>query len=323
MSRLQGKYLATGAVDARVLATDAVETAKIKNAAVTAEKLADSCISAMSKIDSAILNVANGLVKLDGSSKIPVTLLPNAILEYKGIFTPGTTVLKDYADGATAAEHIGDVYRASAAGEHDFGPSTPRLVTFEIGDYAICNENGVWERADTSDAVVSVNGKQGVVTLGTDDVAEGSTNKYFTDARAKSAAVSDAIVDGVTDVAPSQNAVYDALALKASASALSDLEGRVTTAEVDIDDLQTAVANAAAKSALHTLTSGEITAKSFDLPTSPLNTAYGAIYLCPVNGIPQVHSVDFTVSGAAISWNGLGMDELTLVAGDQIKVIYY
>jgi hypothetical protein len=38
---------------------------------------------------------------------------------------------------------------------------------------------------------------------------------------AKSATVADAIVNGVVDVAPSQNAVFDALALKADASALS------------------------------------------------------------------------------------------------------
>lgn len=48
----------------------------------------------------------------------------------------------------------------------------------------------------------------------TDAVAEGSLNLYFTDARAKAAAVGDAIVDGITDKAPSQNAVFDALALK-------------------------------------------------------------------------------------------------------------
>jgi len=88
--------------------------------------------------------------------------------------------------------------------------------------------------------VVSVNGQTGVVVLDTDDVSEGATNKYyasslfdadlatkdtddlaegatnlyFTEARAKAAAVADAITDGVTDVAPSQNAVFDALALK-------------------------------------------------------------------------------------------------------------
>lgn len=48
----------------------------------------------------------------------------------------------------------------------------------------------------------------------TDNLTEGSTNLYFTTARARAAAVADAIVDGVTDVAPSQNAVFDALALK-------------------------------------------------------------------------------------------------------------
>lgn len=51
-------------------------------------------------------------------------------------------------------------------------------------------------------------------TKTTDDLTEGVTNLYFTAARAKAAAVADAIVNGVVDVAPSQNAVFDALALK-------------------------------------------------------------------------------------------------------------
>lgn len=48
----------------------------------------------------------------------------------------------------------------------------------------------------------------------TDNVPEGAANLYHTTARARAAAVSDAIEDGVTDVAPSQNAVFDALAGK-------------------------------------------------------------------------------------------------------------
>lgn len=52
----------------------------------------------------------------------------------------------------------------------------------------------------------------------TDALSEGATNLYFTDARAKSAAVADSITDSVTDVAPSQNAVFDALAGKADSS---------------------------------------------------------------------------------------------------------
>jgi hypothetical protein len=81
--------------------------------------------------------------------------------------------------------------------------------------------------------VQSVNGETGTVVLDSDDIAEGSSNLYFTEARAKSAAVADSITDGVTDVAPSQNAVFDALALKADESDLTLVEGRIDTLEAD------------------------------------------------------------------------------------------
>ena len=96
--------------------------------------------------------------------------------------------------------------------------------------------------------VDSVNGQTGVIVLDTDDISEGVTNLYHTAARAKAAAVvnstagsetdqapsvsaiksyvntqadakvADAITDGITTVAPSQNAVFDALALKEDAA---------------------------------------------------------------------------------------------------------
>lgn len=50
-------------------------------------------------------------------------------------------------------------------------------------------------------------------TLDTSVVPENG-NLYYTTTRARTDAVDDAIVDAVTDVAPSQNAVFDALALK-------------------------------------------------------------------------------------------------------------
>ena len=54
----------------------------------------------------------------------------------------------------------------------------------------------------------------GNISLTTQNISEHSSNLYFTTARAKSATVADAINNGTTDVAPSQNAVFDALALK-------------------------------------------------------------------------------------------------------------
>jgi hypothetical protein len=50
--------------------------------------------------------------------------------------------------------------------------------------------------------------------VNTDELAEGTTNLYFTDGRAQSAVVTQVITDGVTNKAPSEDAVFDALALK-------------------------------------------------------------------------------------------------------------
>ncbi len=52
------------------------------------------------------------------------------------------------------------------------------------------------------------------LTGNANDVQIASTITQYTDSQAKAAAVSDSITDGITDVAPSQNAVFDALAGK-------------------------------------------------------------------------------------------------------------
>jgi len=72
-----------------------------------------------------------------------------------------------------------------------------------------------------------------------DAVPEGSSNLYFTDSRARAAAVADVINDGVVNVAPSQNSVFDALAAKQTAidgkqaldSDLTALAGLTATAD--------------------------------------------------------------------------------------------
>lgn len=186
---------------------------------------------------------ALGVATLDGGGKVPVAQLPSAIMEYVGVWnaTTNSPTLADFADEATAGDKVGDVYRVSVAGSQNLGSGA---ISFEIGDYVICNRSGKWEKSDTTDAVASVNGKFGVVVLTADDVLEAAvtpTNLYFTEARAKAAAVADAIVDGVTDVAPSQNAVYDALALKAndsvvvkSVNGVSPTAGAVTLTTSDI-----------------------------------------------------------------------------------------
>ena len=57
------------------------------------------------------------------------------------------------------------------------------ITDWNVGDWAIFN-GGVWQKVDNTDAVVSVNGFTGAVSLTTSNISEG-TNLYYTDARAR------------------------------------------------------------------------------------------------------------------------------------------
>ena len=111
----------------------------------------------------------NGYASLDGSGKIPVTELPNAIMTYQGTWNANTNTpaIEDGMTGATA----GDVYRVSVAGTQDLGSGN---ISFEIGDYCIYN-GSTWEKADTTDAVSQINGKTGEVDLVASDILTDET----------------------------------------------------------------------------------------------------------------------------------------------------
>lgn len=178
--------------------------------------------------------VANGVVPLDAGNKISAAFLPNSVMELQGYWDASTNT-PTLVDGTG---NPGDVWEVEVAGTVNFGSGS---IIFKVGDWAVYAADAKWHRSINSNEVVSVNGLTGAVTLDTDDVSEGSTNLYYTsarfntafaakstdgltegvtnlyytNARAKAAAVADVITDGVTDVAPSQNAVFHALALKA------------------------------------------------------------------------------------------------------------
>lgn len=107
---------------------------------------------------------ANGYASLDGSGKIPVAQLPNSIMEYQGVWNASTNT-PTLANGTGNA---GDVYRVSVGG-------TQLGLTFDAGDYAIYN-GSTWEKSDATDAVTSVAGKTGAVTLVKGDVGLGNVD---------------------------------------------------------------------------------------------------------------------------------------------------
>jgi hypothetical protein len=156
------------------------------------------------KIESSEKGANNGVATLDAGGKVPVSQLPNSVMEFKGVFDPASATFTD------AAGNAGDVWLASAAGSYDAGSGS---ITYAIGDWAVHN-GSIFQKSLNSNSVVSVNGQTGVVSLSTDNVSEGSSNLYFTSSRAKTAAVLNTLAGSETDQAPSVSAVNTALSGK-------------------------------------------------------------------------------------------------------------
>lgn len=98
-------------------------------------------------------------------------------MEYKGLWN-ATTNSPALTDGSG---NNGDVYQVSTAGTQ-FTPS----ITFAVGDKVVYNgTTAKYEKWDMTDAVISVNGQNGIVVLDSDDIAEGVANLYHTDERSQ------------------------------------------------------------------------------------------------------------------------------------------
>jgi len=71
---------------------------------------------------------------------------------------------------------------------------------------------------------------------------------------------------------------------------------------------------------LITISAEDQSSKSFALsqtPTTPAN-----LNLFPLGAPKQIYGIDFTVSGATVSWNGMGLDGF-LLEGEQVEVRYF
>jgi hypothetical protein len=98
-------------------------------------------------------------------------------LEYKGSYNATTN-----SPDLTSSEK-GDFYIVSVGG-------TLAGITLDVGDHIVFNQDAaspitsaMFDKIDNTDAVASVNAQTGVVVLDTDDIAEGTTNLYYTNAR--------------------------------------------------------------------------------------------------------------------------------------------
>jgi len=218
MAQIKTKFLEDSAITSDKINDGAVTSAKLN---ATLDLPAGATRNGNDLIDAADVAVANGVASLDGSGKLPSAQLPVSTVEYLGAWNAST----NSPSLADASGTNGDMYRVSVGGTQDLGSGSQ---TFAAGDAIIYN-GSIWQKIPSEDLVQSVNGAQGVVVLDTDDISDAAatnkyyssslfnsdfssksttdlsegTNLYFTDARARTAAVADAISDGVTNIAPS------------------------------------------------------------------------------------------------------------------------
>lgn len=220
MAQISRKFIRNNAVDGTKIQLQNNQTIRGRNAANTADidilkvnasnqiELASiPKVGSQNLLDASLLSANNGIATLDAGGKIPASQLPTTIMTYEGTWNAST-------NSPTLADGTGDtgmVYLVSVSGTQNLGSGS---ISFAAGDWVVYN-GSIWQKSVNSNSVASVNGQTGVVTLSTDNISEGITNKYFTDGRAQSAVISQSITNEVTDKAPSENAVFDALALKA------------------------------------------------------------------------------------------------------------
>jgi len=117
--------------------------------------------------------VNNGVAELDAGGKVPIAQLPSTIMEYKGTWNANTNV-PILVDGTG---DNGDVYLCSVSGTQNLGSGSQ---TFSEGDWIVYN-GSIWQKSINSNAVVSVNGQQGVVSLSTDNISDFTNKRYVSD----------------------------------------------------------------------------------------------------------------------------------------------
>lgn len=225
MAQLKTKFIEDGAVTNAKVASG-IDAAKLGDGSVSNTEFqrlngltGDIQTQLDAKVDDSEKGVAGGVATLDGGGKVPASQLPNSVMEFKGLFDPGTATFTDGTGNA------GDVWQASAAGSYDAGSGS---ITYAIGDWAV-HSGSIFQKSLNSNAVASVNGFTGIVVLDSDDVAEGSSNLYFSNERAQ-----DAVGAALTDTASIDFTYNDGA---------GTIEAAVLPAGVDHDSLSNFVAN--------------------------------------------------------------------------------
>ena len=162
ITSLTGEATASGPGAASVTLDNSAVTGKV----LTGVNITGGSISATDSILTAFGKVQNQINGLIGGSI------------YQGTWNANTNT-PTLTSGVGTRGHY---YIVSVAGSTNLDGFTD----WNLGDWAIF-DGSAWQQVDNTDAVTSVNGFTGAVSLTTDNISEGSANLYFLDSRARAA----------------------------------------------------------------------------------------------------------------------------------------
>lgn len=214
-------------VNAQGIITSATQLTAADIPSLTLAKITDAGTAASKNVGTAAGNVP----VLDSGAKIAIALIPDITLSK--VSDAGTAAGKDVGTAAGNVPVLGSdgkldesVLPAIALTDTFTVASETAMLALDAqkGDIAIrTDENKTyiltadgastlanWVMLKTPDCkVLSVNGKTGAVTLTTDNVAEGSANLYFTEARATANFNTNFAAKSVTGLSDGANVVLD------------------------------------------------------------------------------------------------------------------
>lgn len=241
----------------------------------------------------------NGIATLDAQGKLQFAQIP-------AIAITDVYVVQNIAARDALIIEEGDVAKVIQAELASDGVTyVPRTYIYAVDN---ASQIGSWIEIQTESDVMSVAGKIGHVTLDTGDVSEKAGGPfYFTDARAKTAAVVDSIMGGQHDQAPSVFA--------AKAYIDQEVSGAKTYTDQQLDMLSIAMPEYKS----FTLVAQDVTNGYVDLDFIPLKPP-----LVIRQGLVGRFGYDFSYSGARITFIGeWAVGGLTAIElGDVVEVHY-
>ncbi len=141
---------------------------------------ADDIGSGVADANTVLMGDQSWMTLLAGG-KIDSGLLPSSVtsgLKYQGSWNANTNAPTISSGPDTA----GNFYIVDVAGS----TTVDGVSTWDVGDW-IVNNGSIWERVPSTSAISSVNGLTGAVVLSSDEISQGTVNKYFSNTLARNA----------------------------------------------------------------------------------------------------------------------------------------